>query len=797
MTDKHFPFLQTGSADGGVSRRDFLRWASCGLVIATAPSLGGCGGGGGGGGNGGGGGSNNTPPPGGGGSGVTPGAGTVGAPVSEALRSATFSNIEAQFASLTTNSSRFDPVAMVNFLSQQPAFYEVGYSTDSDCAWAVFTDGRKLMIINNVDPFALPASVTGNMFTAQQSGASEKIAVIKDIIALPTAVNTDQPLIVADQFRLINTWENAAFWTVQPLLDYTHVTQDWVKADTVPSIGRIASGLGFDVIEQGIFPGLGLTVDRSRIGEVADFVNVSGDGVFFLTGSAGHFDTSEESIAAICTSSRAGTALENEYADDMSSGALIYAMALDHLDPGTRTYLAITPQFVRDHNWSFPRESLVFLNVTGGGYSRWMDVMFVANAGMLMGWSVLTDPRTMLGVAQDFFELLLGTNRVDGGASTLQIEPRLRFYGVEETLDFLRRVSLIYNTTNNGIANQLENFTGPSEPFITELRPAIQWIAVNEDLEEIMLQGRFGEQDLVTSQVRIGNSTDEIRDSHTNAAVPELALVADQPLTNVNSDTLEIIDWRHSFIRVNARSGSGLETGMIQVWQRNRYSNVAHLTRWRIPFQITRTVAGTFQRSVTMEVDIRAFVGGYRLWPDQPLNAQWLYVNISARKTAAIGWSASGSAQQVANGATTTVTWSGAGNYSVSVPETEFFRMDGILAINSRRIDCNLGMYVINGLKTTTHSVSSTGESTVEDYSDFRVETPDPSLLNLGYYDFGIPIPGPLSLHFDSAWNLSSNNVIFYDNDESGPFGGDNCATQIIWPAVNAEFPPERDRGGR
>ncbi len=59
---------------------------------------------------------------------------------------------------------------------------------------------------------------------------------------------------------------------------------------------------------------------------------------------------------------------------------------------------------------------------------------------------------------------------------------------------------------------------------------------------------------------------------------------------------------------------------MIQVWLDSRFSNVAHLTRWTVTFQISRTVGGTLLRSVTMEVSIRAFVSGYRLWPDQPLN---------------------------------------------------------------------------------------------------------------------------------------------------------------------------------
>lgn len=772
-----------------VSRRDFLRWTSYGLVIIAAPSLGGCGSGGGG--------SEgsatvNNPPPAGGNSVITSGTGTKGTPVSETLRASTFSSVQAEFDRLVGSGTRFDPTAMVAFLSQQPAFHEVGYTPASDCAWAIFTDGRKLMLINSVDPStATVPPVTATVGSAQAQAIQIPGLPPAALSVLDSWEDPERPKLVKPQFRLINMWENAHFWTVQPLMDYLHVTQGWVDADTIPGIGRIANGLGFDLIEQGVMPNLGFTVDRSRIGEVEELLSISGDGVFFLTGSAGYFNTSEENVAAICTSTRRGQAIEGSYETDFANGALCYAMARDHLDPGSQTYLAFTPQFTRNHSWSFPEESLVFLNVTGGGIGQWLDAMLAAGAGLIMGWEDAPQQRTMLGVAQDFFELALATNRIGTDIVRLQNEPRLRSYGVGVTQDFLSRHHLLDTDTGNGVKNHMLRFPGATRPYIAQLRPSIEWITVVEDLDELLIQGQFGDDinSVLDEGVRIGSDTREIRDPNSGALIPELDLVADKPLDSV--DGFEILEWRPFTIRVRGKSKSGRETGMVQVWQAKRYSNIVHLTRWKIPFQITRTVGGRFQRSVTMEVSIRAFVSGYRLWPDQDLRELWPMTSAISSPNGLVGWSASGSESQTISGETTTIGWSGAGNFSVSEMPLRYFRLEGMLLVNAKQLDCSLAMGVANGLIIRT----TTSEGTIEVPVDFDIKTP---AVEPGFYPNGLPKTGAFSIHFDDSWRLLAGSIIFPDTEESTPFSNNsNCETQIIWSDSVPEFPPEMNRGGR
>jgi len=774
-------FVPSRDARGrlALSRRVFLRWMSGGLAAASLPQLTACGSGSASdsssGGSGSGAGAGNT---------VMPGAGTQGTAVSAVQRQAALSGIEAEVNLLIGAGTTFDPMAMVSYLQQQPVFSEVGYTPASACAWAVFTDGRKVLILNNLSLSAPPAAPSAVRLAAARP-ASVPLAVQATMPAAAAALpGPDDPLVVRSTFRLINMWEGSAFWQVYPLIDYLHVSEDWVDADTVPRIGRIAQGLGFSMVQPDLLVG--------NHGTVEGLKTVSGDGVFFLTGSGGYMETSTGRVNGICTRTPAsfdGTG----YDADHDSGSLIYAVAVDDVMPGARSFHAITPLFIQNeaHKWSFPLESLVFLNTTGGGIDDWMIPLSDRGAGRVMGWSDAAEARTLLGVAQDFFELALATNHVSSNWTDLSTEPRLRAYGLGETYSYLSRRGLIF--TGMG-ANRLmmESGSFPAR-WVNQLRPSIEWVGITEANEfqegEIQLQGQFGQQ-TGSPKVKIGTGTDEIRDgTPSNNLVPELEKVADRPLSS-GAEDMKDFDWQPSHIRLLLPQAGERQSGMIQVWlddaytldlAPNRYSNIVHLTRWTIPFQVNRTIAGTtLLRSVTMEVSIRAFVGGYRLWPDQPLDQQWPFVTVTNMIDGKIGWTASGSASRTVSGNTTTVEWSGTGNFNRN-STVESFMMGGVIWINARRLNCSLYMRVLNGLQVRTNGGAP-------DSKDFWV----------GSQSALIPpeAGGPLSLEFDPNWNLIGGSVILPDTAES-ELGYDSCETQITWPNVIPEFPPEPDRGGR
>ncbi|MBU1709089.1 MAG: hypothetical protein KKE17_03700 [Proteobacteria bacterium] len=176
-----------------LTRRTFLRLLSSGMVLVALPPLTGCSGGG----DGSSADDNTTQPI---GTGAETGQGIEGTPVSDTERLATLDAIETEFKRQLGTGTTFDPAAMVAFLKQQPFFHEVGYTTASACAWALFTDDRKLLIINNVDldlPAAQAAAITAAAGTTGAAPQKTTQAATCAIFA-----SQDDPLVTQDQFRL-------------------------------------------------------------------------------------------------------------------------------------------------------------------------------------------------------------------------------------------------------------------------------------------------------------------------------------------------------------------------------------------------------------------------------------------------------------------------------------------------------------------------------------------------------------------------------------------------------------------
>jgi len=773
MTTWHFAAKESVMRMRLLARRQFLRYLSSGLVIASLPPLVSCGGGS----------SSPDNPPASGGD-ILPGAGTAGADVTSAQRLAVIQDIEAEISRLIGIGTPLNPDIMLAYLQQQPVFHEVGYSVDSNVVWAVFTDGRKLMVMSNLDLSDSTPVVTMPQTNRRENSSTRSRSQSMQKPRLRHTEGED-PLVTANQFRLINMWPNI------PFINSFHLTENWVDQDTLPRIARIAAGLGYNVLNPGTVVDIG--PPRALLADVEGLKTVAGDGVFFLTGTAAHMVSSSGSVAAICTvtPARQGDTLSAEYEADLDNGSLIYAIAIDHPNPGPYTYLAITPKFIQQYNWSFPDNSLVFLNVTGGGITNWIDRLHFAGAGLVMGWDDSPQISTLLGVAQDFFELLFATNHLSTSLINLPSEPRLRSYGIEAIYSYLTDIGLIYGASGDDFVNRLELLPGLKNNLINQLRPTIEYIGVSEIGQEIQIQGEFG-HDLPV--VRIGTATDPIRntDPNNNQPVAELSLVADEPLS-ADAEVMSIIDWQPTHIRVSLPAPSSRDFGMIQVWLGDLFSNVAHLTGWTVIFQITQTIGGSLLRSVTMEVSFRGFVSGYRLKPDQALNEQWPFLAISNLDQGKIGWSASGSLSRSESGTTVTVGWSGAGNYGLSVPAQSFV-CAGVLWVNKRRLDCSLEMSVDNGLHITTTTTSPTGSGTSESDDTFTVKSPDTQIIP--GFETSSPPAGAIPLYFDDNWNLLAGSFTFADNDES-VLGNDTRETQIVWQAAVAKFPPENDRGGR
>ena len=698
--------------------------------------------------------------------GPVPGLGTKGAPVSETDRLAALDAIEAECQRQVGSGTTFDPASMVDILKQRSVFHEVGYTAASSCAWAAFTDGRKLLIVNNVD---ISAPLEKRAFLSSMASPEP---LHKASARAAAAVNYDDPIIVVDQFRLMNMWPGL------PVMNVRHITEGWVDKDSINRIGRIAKGLGFSLVDLG--PNSQL---YAKVCDVEGLREVSDDGVFFITGAGGFMETSGGTLQGICTLTPAKTAgsLNKDHEADLDNGRLFYALAPFWTEEGhlvSRSCLAITPEFARYYKWSFPDESLVFLNVTGSGLAGWLDLLQSAGAGLIFGWTGSPHARTMLGAAQDFFELVLATNHVSSSWPGLTTEPRMRPYGMEELYSYLMQQGLFTGADAGGGAGQVERFYGNSGAFVDQLRPSIEYLLIDEIHQQMQIQGKFGK---TVGHVRIGGETQRPSES-------ELSEVGDPPLTSFGE--MRILNWRAHNIKVDlAPANAPRETGMVQVWLGGRYSNVAHLTRWRVTFHINRTVAGSLHRSADIDVVIRAFVSGYRLRPDRPIDEQWRFSAVTNRKEGKVGYSASGSLSKTEHGTTITVTWSGAGNFVVSSPPAETFSLLGVFVIPERRLDCTLAMSRQKGLRVKTETKNERGTTTDEQTAEFDLSTPE--------FRPRPPVSfGPLSLSFDRNWALNAGSLTFSDALES-VLGYDHCETTIRWESAYPDFPPEKDRGGR
>ncbi|MBI4651115.1 hypothetical protein HY745_07510 [Candidatus Desantisbacteria bacterium] len=654
---------------------------------------------------------------------------------------------------------------MVKFLKKQTAFYEVGYTSASSCAWAVFTDGRKLLIINNFD-------TTLNRVKKADDLVSKPLPELlqSSVTSLTGSVNYEEgPIVTGDQFRLMNMWPSL------PVINFNHVTENWVDKDSIDRIGRIAKGLGFSLVDIGpnsdFYP---------KVCDVDGLKAVNGDGVFFITGSGGFMETPEGTIHGICTltGAKTGAALNKEFEADLNADRLIYAFAPFWTEDGyqgSRQCFAITPKFIRDYGWSFPDESIVYLNVTGINLAEWIDPLQSAGAGLVIGWEGSPLANTMVGSAQDFFELMLGTNHISGSWSGLDTEPLMRPYGIDEVNAYLIHQGLFTGVDKSSIS-QVDMLYGNSGAFINALRPTIQYLSIDEINQEMQIQGEFGK---IEGHVRIGSETQK-------PSEPELSMVGDPRLTSF--DELKINKWRAGNIKVDFKQPPR-ETGLVQVWLGGRYSNVAHLTRWRVTFHINRSIGGKLLRSADIEIDIRAFVSGYRLSPDDKPEPQWPFIFVTNKKEFNIGYSASGSLSKTEGNTTYTETWDGAGNFNVSSMPDETLSFNGIINIADRRLDCSLIMTKQYGLHVKTETTTVNGTTTDEQDKDFNLKTPEfqpkPPLLF-----------GPLSLYFNEDWELNAGNAQYSDNLES-VLGEDNCETSITWESAKPDYPPEKDRGGR
>lgn len=703
-----------------------------------------------------------------------PGAGTAGTPVSAAQRVATMDAVSAAMSTLVSTASggpRFDAVAMAQQLQAMPAFHRVGISTRMGNVWARFTDGRSLVLVNNLQP---AAGATG---AAPPTPAAARSRALGTRQRRQGAAIDIPAMLTNSQYRQLDMF-GAVPNNSSPLA--AHLMLDWVDHNTLPNLRRMAMGRGFKLptIQTQTLPDDG--VDNGVVG----LRDVSGDGVFFITACAAEVGSTEAPTSVICTATAHNEANEAAYATDLTRGSLVYAVSWRGTGDGWAPFkcLAITPLFTDLWRWSFPTECIGIFNLSGGSVmNEWYPALRAAGLRNLFFWDKPVPWQRLLAFVDDLVQMELGTNNLDGSHVRLRepSPPRVRAYGVGETVGYLWERRLGDDMNGTPRADYLPEPT-PSL-YVNVLTPTISYATINENASYIELVGQFGRQrsDFLPAEVRIGSNPASLNEP--------LLSRADGLLPGGNVPSRRV--WRGDLIQATLQPDQLRRGGYVQVLNAERWSNLVQITFWEIPINVTTTITGGLTLQMTVTLWLRADVRGYRLKPD---GDRWaggpmrvMGTSLDSRAT----FTASGEISQTVQRDTTTISWFGSGSTGTSggVPTVSG---SGLLDWTARRwtpvVSVTGGGF--HQQRTLVQRFDPLTNTTV---TTSDVTAPMPAT----FFAPVAPVP-PLEFVFDENWNLLGGSY----PATSTPItllGERTRTTTMSWGGVRAEFSPVGDeRGG-
>ncbi|HSC65934.1 MAG TPA: hypothetical protein VLD35_20020, partial [Caldimonas sp.] len=586
-----------------------------------------------------------------------PTAGTPGTPVSAAERVATLDAVAREVTALAAGGVRFDSDALAARLQAMPALQRVGVSARMQNVWALFTDGRALVVPNNLDPAA------GT--TALQSSPDRRARALggapteRKMRALGTSIDLPS-LLVDPQYRQLDMLGRVPS---SAAVDAAHLCRDFVDGQTLPTLRLMARARGFALPEsQRVQP-----PDAGYDNGIDGLRSVGGDGVFFITACAAEVGSAASPATVIATDTPATAQNEARYAADLAAGTLAYAVTMRGVNGAWVTYssLAITPAFALGNRWRFPDTCIGILNLSGGSVlADWGSVLSECGLRNIFTWDKPVSWRRMLAFADDLLQMELGTNNLDGTAVHLDKEPRVRAYGVGATTGFLVNRGLANDGAGRPQAYFLQESAAPL--IVSVLVPTIDYVNIDETRDLIELNGQFGR----TSSGPAGGPDPEFPDMPTQSEVrlgsalgrfglPQLSRASD-PLVSAGYASIPVGS-RGDLIQATLPGGALDRGGYVQVVNGGRWSNAVQVTHWEIPVRVERAITGGLVLLVEITLRLRADVRGYRLQPDgKRLNgAAMVPLSCSARSSAR--YQASGEISRTVLRETTTITWSGSG----------------------------------------------------------------------------------------------------------------------------------------
>lgn len=731
-----------------INRRKLLSLAGQGLVVSVFGSLIGCGGSGGGDGGSGGGS--------GGGTGGSGGGGTPGRAVSEAERIASVTGIEAKAKELAGTGSRFNATQMLAYMKSQKVFTEVGYHQPSGTVWGTYTDGVLYAILNNVDY----GPVTGREVDPEPKRRKPSKSRGRE---------ADYNMLVAeDQWRQLNLYDYL------PLpLDYPHVTDPFVDRMQMVDLARSVQKLGMTVVgmdDFGNFRDDPLSVDQLK--------SVSGDGVFYYTGYGAWVDREEDPLSVLATSTPVISAnkIDKGTQFDLDAKRLVI-LSCPFLGPEGLSDVVwsnrygITKYFVDHYSWSFPSNSIVFLNAP---YTAlWENVFSTRGVNTFMAWEKSLPVRRQLAVGKDLMHLFIGTDWRNGTVTTIKDKPPLRNAGLREAVDYLY---------SEGFLNGADLFGGTASFFINsprtrdivnQMRPAIEYITVDETLEELQIQGQLGKSEF-NKKIWFGGT------------VPTMDGNLETADGRMTGSDLPTNDWSSTIAKGSLRAHPG--GGWVQIKDGNRWSNAVPLTAYKTKFHFVLTTADTLTIDVTVDVTFRGMMQGYRLRLNEDPLLMWSTLAMTNTMDMKASWTASGSASKTEGDRVTELTWSGNGLVTARTSGTTQ-SVTFATTVDLKTLRGTLLLAILDNAgfketrKVTVNGTTSTTEMQVPVHVTSKAEWGNPA--------FGSP---PLT--FNTRDSSFQNGAGTYTITDYRRFD-QGASITVTWIQEEMDTPPEEDRGQR
>ncbi|MEP6755161.1 MAG: hypothetical protein ABJA67_06655 [Chthonomonadales bacterium] len=312
----------------------------------------------------------------------------------------------------------------------------------------------------------------------------------------------------------------------------------------------------------------------------------------------------------VYTSTKRTAALDAQYAADIQDGSLLWMWG--GVFPGTEEnpgdekfelHYAITAKFVQKY-WTgkFDPNSVVFINACNSASDDafpFRTACLTAGASVYLGWDHRMILQDALGTGAYLFDRLTGTNLdvsiptdVVGGIQDIPKEsPPQKAFDIHDVLAEMgtrvrpgRRYAFdqTYDLPHKGSPNLIPTkllWLSLNDNF-GQLAPSIRDFMVDEQRDEIQINGTFGEK---PGKVLLGTAV------------------------------LTVKDWTPEQIMCALpRNG----TGDVQiVLTGGQKSNKVQLTGWRGPITLTNTFAGSLQMVIRLETRFRADVVSTRIEP--------------------------------------------------------------------------------------------------------------------------------------------------------------------------------------